>query len=245
MGHHLTQGTADSNQLWVEVTAGDDAGPFASSGELDENRRVDPFAHFINSYVLDRDGERIDRRNAEDIYVALYNHQIPPGAADVLHYRLSIPEMVNGDVWVRARVRYRKFDQTYVDYVFPEGLEEGLPIVDIADVRFDSKDYRASSLETPEWMRWNDFGIANLRKPKSGNANYELDSAGAAFRKVAGLGRPEAWLNVARVHLKDRKFDEAAEALEKARPYRTEIAHWTFDWLAGLINLENGHVLNS
>ena len=54
MGHHLTQGTADSNQLWVEVTAGDDAGPFASSGELDEDRRVDPFAHFINSYVLDR-----------------------------------------------------------------------------------------------------------------------------------------------------------------------------------------------
>ena len=95
----------------------------------------------------------------------------------------------------------------------------------------------------PSGMRWNDFGIANLRKPKSGNANYELDSAGAAFRKVAKLGRPEAWLNVARVHLKDRKFDEAAEALEKARPYRTEIAHWTFDWLAGLINLENGHVL--
>ena len=245
MGHHLTQGTADSNQLWVEVTAGDDAGPFASSGELDEDRRVDPFAHFINSYVLDRNGERIDRRNAEDIYVALYNHQIPPGAADVLHYRLSIPETVNGNVWVRARVRYRKFDQTYVDYVFPEGLEEGLPIVDIADVRFDSKDYRASSLETPEWVRWNDFGIANLRKPKSGNANYELDSAGAAFRKVAKLGRPEAWLNVARVHLKDRKFDEAAEALEKARPYRAEIAHWTFDWLAGLINLENGHVLEA
>ena len=188
MGHHLTQGTADSNQLWVEVTAGDDAGPFASSGELDEDRRVDPFAHFINSYVLDRNGERIDRRNAEDIYVALYNHQIPPGAADVLHYRLSIPETVNGNVWVRARVRYRKFDQTYVDYVFPEGLEEGLPIVDIADVRFDSKDYRASSLETPEWMRWNDLALQICANRKAATRITNSIVLARPFARSRGLG---------------------------------------------------------
>ena len=78
LGHHLTQGTADSNQLWVEVEAGDARGTFGRSGGM-EKGRVDPHAHFINSYVLDAKANRIDRRNAEDIFVALYNHQIRQG----------------------------------------------------------------------------------------------------------------------------------------------------------------------
>ena len=53
---------------------------------------MDPWAHFCNAYVLDRNGNRIDRRNVEDIFVPLYDHQIPPGAADVVHYRLRVPE---------------------------------------------------------------------------------------------------------------------------------------------------------
>ena len=118
LGHHLTQGTADSNQLWVEVEAGDARGTFGLSGGMDRGR-VDPYAHFINSYVLDADANRIDRRNAEDIFVALYNHQIPPGAADVLHYQLDVPSDAVGDIWIQARVRYRKFDKTYLDYVYP------------------------------------------------------------------------------------------------------------------------------
>ena len=36
---------------------------------------------------------RIDQRNVEDIFVALYNHQIPPGAAGhSVHYRLDVPD---------------------------------------------------------------------------------------------------------------------------------------------------------
>ena len=33
--------------------------------------QVDPWAHFVNAYLLDRYGNRIDRRNAQDIAVAL------------------------------------------------------------------------------------------------------------------------------------------------------------------------------
>ena len=42
VGHHLTQGTADSNQLWLEVTASDDNGLIGSSGAIDDDGRVDP-----------------------------------------------------------------------------------------------------------------------------------------------------------------------------------------------------------
>ena len=52
---------------------------------------VDPYSHFINVYMLDRDGNRIDRRNPQDIFVPLYNKQIPPGAGQVVHFGARCP----------------------------------------------------------------------------------------------------------------------------------------------------------
>ena len=79
MGHVFTQGTSDSNEVWLEVTVFDGERELWKSGGMDDFGAVDPWAHFVNAFVIDRDGNRIDRRNAEDIYIPLYNHQIPPG----------------------------------------------------------------------------------------------------------------------------------------------------------------------
>ena len=76
MGHLFTQGTADSNEVWLDITVRDDNGIIGrSGGRRAEDGSVDPWSHFVNAYVIDRDGNRIDRRNAEDIFVTLYNHQ--------------------------------------------------------------------------------------------------------------------------------------------------------------------------
>ena len=60
--------------------------------------RSTPIAHFINVYMLDRDGKRIDRRNPQDIFVPLYNKQIPPGAGQVVHFGLDVPPDTPGPV---------------------------------------------------------------------------------------------------------------------------------------------------
>ena len=52
---------------------------------------VDPYSHFINVYMLDRNGNRIDRRNAQDIFVPLYNKQIPPARARLSTSRSRFP----------------------------------------------------------------------------------------------------------------------------------------------------------
>ena len=63
-------------------------------GGLDPEKgnEVDRWSHFVNVYMLDREGNRIDRRNPQDIFTPLYNNQIPPGAAQVVHYSLRVPE---------------------------------------------------------------------------------------------------------------------------------------------------------
>ncbi len=134
LGHHLTQGTADSNQLWLDVAVRDGAGRLLGrSGGLGEGNRVDPWSHFVNVYMLDREGARIDRRNAEDIFVPLYDHQIPPGAADVVHYRLETPRAAAAaSLTVEAVLRYRKFDTTYLRYIYGEDAVNELPILDLA-----------------------------------------------------------------------------------------------------------------
>ena len=81
VGHPLTQGTVDSNEIWVELIARQSDRVIGRCGGIGPDGAVDPYSHFINVYMLDRKGNRIDRRNPQDIFVPLYNKQIPPERA--------------------------------------------------------------------------------------------------------------------------------------------------------------------
>jgi hypothetical protein len=94
---------------------------------------LDPWAHRVNVYVLDRAGNRIDRRNAQDIFVPLYDNQIPPGAADAVHFRLAVPADVVGPVTLSARLRYRKFDTVFLRHFQTDDAHNTLPVVDLAE----------------------------------------------------------------------------------------------------------------
>jgi tetratricopeptide (TPR) repeat protein len=267
MGHEFTQGTADSNEVWVDVraTTGEPGGPQRSigrSGGLGGDNGVDPWSHFVNAYVLDRHGNRIDQRNAQDIFIPLYNHQIPPGAADSLHYRLDVPPDVTAPVTVEVRLQYRKFDTIYMahvcnDQTLPAELRgfcgEGeyvnrLPIMTLARdrVTFPVRGSRTvvanDNTKLPEeWQRWNDYGIGLLRK--GGKSKGELRQAEEAFARVEELGRFDGPLNLARVYLAQGTVqDKAIAALERAAgdAFDPPARPWSVAWFTGLVNKQNG-----
>ena len=134
LGHLFTQGTADSNEVWVDVMAHSGEQILGRSGGMNAaDGGVDPWSHFVNAYVIDRDGDRIDRRNAEDIFTPLYNNQIPPGAADVVHYRFTVPENVGETFTLTAALQYRKFDTHYMRLFQGDSFTTNdLPIVTVA-----------------------------------------------------------------------------------------------------------------
>ena len=254
LGHHFTQGTADSNEIWLNVTATLNGEEIGRSGTLDLEGEVDRWAHYVNAFVLDREGNRINRRNAQDIFVALYNHQIPPGAGQTIHYRLEIPEDATGELTVCVNMQYRKFDQEYVNYVRNalseedvayEQIKQQLPITTIAS---DSVTFRvgeagepAATDTTPDiplWQRWNDYGIGMLLK-----GTGELRQAEQAFSEVEKLGRYDGPLNLARVYYREGRLDEAAEAVARAATYNDPAPpSWTLGWLSGLVNREQGRL---
>ncbi|MBP7775884.1 MAG: tetratricopeptide repeat protein [Acidobacteria bacterium] len=240
VGHHFTQGTADSNEVWVQVTVKAGETVIGQSGALMADGRVDPWAHFTNIYMLDRQGRRIDRRNVQDIYVPLYDKQIPPGAAQVVHYGFDLPRGVSGPITIEARLLYRKFDLTLMRFVKGDAYVIDLPITTIATASTRLPGAAGPAPTQPAWERWNDYGIGLLLEGNAGSDKGELRQAEAAFAEVEKLGRPEGPLNLARVYYKEGRLDEAAEALRRA--VAAGAAPWTAAWMNGLVNKENGHL---
>ena len=245
LGHLFTQGTADSNEVWLDVTVTSGDRVIGRSGGMADDGEVDPWSHFVNAYVLDRNGNRIDRRNGQDIFVALYNHQIPPGAADVVHYVLEVPEDVRAPISVEVKLKYRKFDTTYMRYIEGDAfVTNDLPITILAVDRVTfpiagqegDKLQAKSSIES--WQRWNDYGIGLLRKGRRGSAKGELRQAEQAFREVERIGRADGPLNLARVYLKEGRLTDAATALRRAA--NRSAPPWSVTWFTGLVNKQNG-----
>jgi len=248
VGHHLTQGTADSNELWVDVSVSAGDRLIGRSGGLGPDGEIDPWSFFVNAYVLTRDGARLDRRNGQDTFVALYNHQIPPGAAAVVHYLVELPEDVSGPIAIDAALRYRKFDTTYLRYVQGERFRgNDLPVVTLGSDRIRvatrAGDARAvvGDGDRPElWERWNDYGIGLLL---SGEAQRStLRQAEHAFAQVEALGRADGPLNLARVYIKEGRVADAAAALQRAAERYPDFRPWTRAWLTALVDRENGHL---
>ena len=79
---------------------------------------VEPGAHFYRSYQLDADGNMINKRNAWQARSVLYVRLIPPGAADVAHYRVKIPKDAKGPLTFTARLNYRKFSRYYTQFAY-------------------------------------------------------------------------------------------------------------------------------
>ncbi len=128
LGHLFTQGTVDSNEVWLDVTLTSGGEVIGRNGAQGPDGEVDPWSHFINVFMLDQDGNRIDRRNPQDIFVPLYNHQIPPGAGQVAHYGFQLPAGVQQPVTIEVKLQYRKFDQRYMDFVTASAKPGDIPI---------------------------------------------------------------------------------------------------------------------
>jgi len=244
LGHLFTEGTADSNQIWVEVEVRHQGELIARSGGMNpDTHAVDPWSHFVNAWVLDRDGNRIERRNAESIFVPLYNHQIPPGAADVVHYRLQVPDDLRGELVITARLNYRKFDNTLMRHVQgTDFVRNELPITIIAEdevrlpVGVSAETLPAQTRSIEAWQRFNDYGIGLLRKPQ----RRQLRQAEEAFARVEALGSSHGPMNLARVYLEEGRLDEARQALQRAQAHPDPAPPWSVAWFSGRLLFEQG-----
>jgi Flp pilus assembly protein TadD len=148
IGHFFPAGTVDSFDIWLELIARDASGrPIFWSGRVEDDGRgpVEKGAHFYRSYLLDAAGNPIDKRNAWQARSLLYVRLIPPGAADVAHFRVQLPPDVKGPVTLEAKLNYRKFMHFYTQYVYAGKAGAGE-----ADKHHDSRAYSFEKTNIPK-----------------------------------------------------------------------------------------------
>jgi cytochrome c-type biogenesis protein CcmH/NrfG len=226
IGHFFPGGTVDAFDIWLELQGKDAEGKVVYwSGRVEDGGKgpVEKGAHFYRSYMLDGEGNHINKRNAWQARSVLYVRLIPPGAADVAHYRVKIPASAKGPITFTAKLNYRKFAHYYTNYVYegvknPSGAVKGVP--DVPIVTLAAAETKLMVGEPKPWspvvrkedrVRWNDWGIGLLLQGDLKGAQY-------AFKKVteADPGYADGWLNMARALIQEGETDAAKPYVRKA-----------------------------
>jgi len=112
IGHFFPGGTVDAFDVWLELKGTDADGRVVFwSGFLegDGRGRVEPAAHTYRSLMVDANGNPINKRNAWATRALVYARLIPPGAADTVRFRVTVPADAIGPLTFTARMNHRKF----------------------------------------------------------------------------------------------------------------------------------------
>ena len=118
-GHPLTQGTVDSNEVWVDVTVADPDGkrhrPQWRDRPAERSRSLVTFHQRLHAGSR-RQPDR-PPKPARHFHAALQPSD-SAGRGIGRSLQLHVPEELNGPLTVTVKVQYRKFDTTYMQYVF-------------------------------------------------------------------------------------------------------------------------------
>jgi len=228
IGHSFIPEQRDFYEAWVDFSVKDSADKtLAESGFIQPDGSLDPSAHSFTSRLINIKGELNSLHEIWHNRVLAYNNTIQSGRSQLVRYRFRLPKDIAGSISLTATVKYRRFNQHFIDYAITEtGQKEPkpypMPIIDMASETrtFKVGDNAPAQPDTsenkdhpgvPEWMRWNNYGIALLDAQQYAASVH-------AFERVAAL-RPDyadAFTNMGIVDIAWEKYDDAKANIAKA-----------------------------
>jgi tetratricopeptide (TPR) repeat protein/thiol-disulfide isomerase/thioredoxin len=206
----------DFYESWVNFVVKDSSGKtIAESGFLKPDGNLDPSAHSFTNRLINDKGELNDLHQIWHNRVLAYNNTIQSGRSQLVRYRFRLPKDITGQFTVTATVKYRRFNQHYIDYAMGQ-QHYPQPIIEMASQTrtltiSDNEPSKPMQGENPEWMRWNNYGIALLDAQQYAASVH-------AFEHVATI-RPDyadAFTNMAIVQISWERYSDAKGNLAKA-----------------------------
>jgi tetratricopeptide (TPR) repeat protein len=152
IGHFFPGGTVDAFDVWLELQGKDaDGRVIFWSGQVEDGGQgpVEPGAHFYRAFQIDGEGNMINKRNAWQARSVLYVRLIPPGAADVAHFRVKIPKDARGPLQFTAKLNYRKFSHYYTQFAYA-GQPKPNQDPKLLSASFNSMDYSFDPHDIPQ-----------------------------------------------------------------------------------------------
>ena len=216
IGHSFIPEQRDFYEAWLDFTVKDAAGKvLAESGFLQPDGNLDPSTHSFTNRLINNKGELNDIHQIWHNRVLAYNNTVQSGRSQLVRYRFRLPKNISGAVSLTATIRYRRFDQHFVDYAMGQ-KHYAQPVIDVASQTRtfnigENKPVTPGPDENPEWMRWNNYGIGLLDA-------QQYEASVHAFEHVATL-RPnyaDAYTNMAVVEIAWERYNDAGSNLAKA-----------------------------
>ncbi len=216
IGHSFIPEVRDLYQAWVEFQVKDASGRLiAHSGFLNPDGTLDPLAHSFTNRPVDENGEFVDNHQVQLIHSVAYDNTIQSGRSTLIRYRFEVPVDVQGPITITVQVNYRHYRQSYINNVLGK-THPAYPVVEIASCTRvlaigENHPVPPRPDDNPDWMRWNNLGIAYLD---------ELQYADAvdAFDEVVKL-RPDyadAYTNITVVEIPWEKYGSAWDSVQRA-----------------------------
>jgi tetratricopeptide (TPR) repeat protein len=250
VGHTFPSGTNDSNEAWIEVTTTGKDGT-QSAGGMDRDGHVDENTRIFNAVLVDRNGKRIDKRNAHEMVTSIYVAVIPPSTSDLSRYSIPLPKPGDSsqDTTVKVRLLWRKFNRAYSEFAYSANRKgfakfnatPNLPVTEIAaftlSIKHDGERLIAQA-KMPEGAKpgelTHDYAVGFLRQGDFKSARQAAEKAIAENPKSANYLRTRA-----RVELEEGQFKAARQTLtdaEKLAPADPQNA-----WLWAQVLVEEGN----
>jgi tetratricopeptide (TPR) repeat protein/nitrate/TMAO reductase-like tetraheme cytochrome c subunit len=216
IGHSLIPEVRDLYEAWVEFTVNDQGGhEIYHSGFLKPDGMLEPGAHSFTNRPVTEKGDFVDNHKVWTIHSVAYDNTVQAGRSVLVRYRFRLPADARGSITVTAKVNYRHLRQSYLNNVL--GTDHpSYPVVEIASrsrvVRIgENEPEAADSSDNPDWMRWNNYGIALLDQ-------LQYAESVAAFSEVVKLRRDYAdgYINIGLTEIVWEKYGSARTAIRKA-----------------------------
>jgi tetratricopeptide (TPR) repeat protein len=216
IGHSLIPEVRDLYEAWVEFLVTDSVGKeIYHSGFIKPNGMLDERAHSFTNRPVNTDGTFVDNHKVWTIHSVAYDNTVQAGRSALVRYEFRIPTEATGAVTITARVNYRHLRQSYLNNVFGSD-HPAYPIVELASRSrtLNLGENPASTpdpKDNPDWMRWNNLGIAYLDQ-------LQYSDAIQAFSQVVKL-RPDyadGYTNIGLTNIEWEKYASARGGLEKA-----------------------------
>ncbi len=216
VGHSLFPEVRDLYEPWVEFTVNDASGKeIYHSGFLKPDGSIDERAHSFTNRPVDANGEFTDNHKVWLIQSVAYDNTIQSGRSALVRYEFKIPPGAKSPLAMTAKLNYRHLRQSYLDNIFGKD-HPAYPIVELG-ARSRTLNIGGNPavppdpMDNPDWMRWNNLGIAYLDQ-------LQYADAKRAFEQVVKL-RPDyadGFINVGLNFIEWEKYSEARPSLEQA-----------------------------
>jgi tetratricopeptide (TPR) repeat protein len=216
IGHSLIPEVRDLYEAWVEFTVKDSTGnEIYHSGFLKPDGMLDPRAHSFTNRPVTDEGEFVDNHKVWTIHSVAYDNSVQAGRSVLIRYQFRMPADVRGAVTVTARVNYRHLRQSYLNNIFGKD-HPAYPVVEIASRSRvlkigENEPEAADPSDNPDWMRWNDLGIALLDQ-------FQYGESVAAFTEVIKLRHDyvDGYTNIGLTEIVWEKYGSARTAIRRA-----------------------------